>query len=184
MERSRDFGAGRIMRVLLPLAAALTAPAAFAGGPEVTVFFGPEPFTALNIPTLGTASLIALALLLAVIALRTAKEGKAGRAAAVALCSIGLVAGGFGVERAMATSSVGAAGELCQTGGSDLIFLRDGNWFSNNCPHPMAVYSYQFVNPGDACTLVPNTGQEHPPCILNALVAPGSTCALAVCEND
>lgn len=161
----------------------LVAPTSLAGGPGVIVDFGPGSLAA--VPTLGTSALIALGILLAIIALRASRGGSAGRAAAVALFSAGLISGGLGVERTLATSSfsVTSAGD-CETGGSYVMLTRGGNIFTNDCPNPMRILGYRFEDAEDTCTLVPNNGESAPACVIGSPVAAGDQCALALCDFD
>ncbi len=169
-------------RLALALSTMTAAPVVLAGGPGVVVTFGPNSL--IPVPTLGTAALVVLALLLAVVALRTAKDGKTGRAAAIALCSAGLVTGGVGIERSMATSSFSVTSQGdCETGGSYAILTRGGNIFTNDCPNAMRVLGYEFADPGDTCTLIPNNGEAHPACVIDSPIASGNSCALPICDE-
>lgn len=165
------------------ISALLVAPTSLAGGPPVNVDFGPGSLAA--VPTLGTSALIALGVLLAIIALRASRGGSAGRAAAVALFSAGLISGGLGVERTLATSSFSVTSEGdCETGGRYLMTTRGGNIFTNDCPNPMRILGYSFENPANTCTLVPNNGESAPACVIGSPVAAGDQCALALCDFD
>tara|TARA_R110002110_G_scaffold415816_1_gene656594 strand:- start:4221 stop:4760 length:540 start_codon:yes stop_codon:yes gene_type:complete len=162
--------------------ALLAAPASLAGGPGVIVDFGPGALA--GVPTLGTSALIALGVLLAIVALRASRNGSAGRAAAVALFSAGLISGGLGVERTLATSSFSVTSQGdCETGGSYQMFERGGNIFTNDCPNPMRILGYTFVDANQACTLVPNNNESAPACVVGSPVAAGDQCALAICDD-
>ncbi|GAB3319344.1 midcut-by-XrtH protein [Haliea atlantica] len=173
---------GRLAATITAIALFGAAPATLAGGPQIIVEFGPG---SLAVPTLGTTALIALGGLLAIIALRAFRGGAAGRAAAVALFSAGLISGGLGVERSLATSSfsVTSAGD-CETGGTYAMYERGGNIFTNDCPNPMRILGYRFQNPEQQCTLVPNEGEGVPACTLNSPVASGGQCALPLCAPE
>lgn len=167
-------------RLLLAPALLAGAPAAFAGSPQIDVTFGPA---SVSVPALDAMALVALSLLLAVVAWRVLGGGKRGAAAAVVLAGAGLAAGGVGIERSVATSSFSVTSQGdCETGGSYVIFERD-NEFTNDCPNPMTILGYEFVDPQDTCTLVPNTSGPQPACIVGQPVAAGGVCKLAICDS-
>lgn len=170
-----------VAKLLVGIPSLLVASGTLAGGPPVVVDFGPGALV--GVPTLGTSALIALGVLLAIVALRASRGSGAGRAAAVVLFSAGLVSGGLGVERTLATSSFSVTSEGdCETGGSYVMFARGGNIFTNDCPNAMRILGYEFDNPESTCTLVPNNSESAPACVIGSPVAAGDQCALAVCD--
>ena len=171
---------------LLALVAVTVSPAALAGGSvSVIVNFGASAASAMAIPALGNAALFALAVLLGVVAVRVLRGGGAGRAAALALVTGSLVAAGVGIERTVATSSFSVSQEGdCATGGAYVIFPRGGNIFTNDCPNPVSILGYEFEDPEETCTLVPNNSEAEPACEVGSPVPASGACALPLCEAE
>lgn len=171
---------------LVALLAATVSPAALAGGSvSVIVNFAASATSAMAVPALGNAALFALALLLGVVSVRVLRGGGAGRAAAIALFSGSLVAAGVGVERTVATSSFSVSQEGdCATGGTYAIIPRSGNIFTNDCPNAVTIEGYDFEDPSESCTLVPNTFEAEPACAVGSPVPASGACALPLCESD
>lgn len=136
---------------LLPLSSG-----ALAGTPSATVTYLPSSLvSATAVPAMSNSLLIVLGLLLAVIAFRTLK-GRAGyqKALSVVLLGGGLVVGGMGVERTIATTSVYAGKGGCESG--DTISFDANNpsdnrsvYFYNECKGPVTLVDIRVrCNPG------------------------------------
>ena len=130
------------------LALLALAPVSHAGTPG-GVILGPASATA--VPTLSPAILIALGVVLAVIALRVLRNnGGAQKIVSIALLGSGVLLGGFGVERTLATSAATLADADCDTATItvNLQNLRGissaENTVSNQCGRDLRIVEYTF----------------------------------------
>ncbi len=131
------------------LALLVLAPVSNAGTPGGVVL-GPASATA--VPTLSPAILIALGVVLAVIALRVLRNnGGAQKIVSIALLGSGVLVGGFGVERTLATSAATLAEATCETATITVNFnnLRGfnspENTVNNQCGRDLQVMEYTFI---------------------------------------
>lgn len=143
------------------LAALVLAPSlASAGVPSASVIVGPPSATAaaaaaavVAVPTLTDSLLVVLGLLLIVVAVRTLQSQRgAHKLLSVLVLGGGLVVGGVGVERAVASITVTASGDVCTADGS--IPYDPGVYSSlgNGCPNIIEIK--EFMEPEEtSCVL-------------------------------
>lgn len=130
------------------LALLTLAPVSHAGTPGGVVL-GPASATA--VPTLSPPILIALGVVLAIIALRVLRHnGGAQKIVSVVLLGGGVLLGGFGVERTLATSAATLADATCDTATItvNLQNLRGissaENTVNNQCGRDLRIVEYTF----------------------------------------
>lgn len=167
-----DRGEKPIMRTkffcMLFTALAVAGPSsAFAGSAfaEGQIFFAPDSVSA--IPTLSSGMLIALAGLLLVMAFRFSRhKGNVVRSVAGGLLVSGLIMGGFGIEKSVATSEHTIQSDECSIGGNHTFQADRLNAITNSCPNSMRITAL-FCNS-------PNySGASNPPCTVGTVLNGG-----------
>lgn len=107
--------------------------------------------SATAVPTMTDGILIALGLMLVVIALRAFQGQLASQKfLSVLILSGGLLVGGLGVDRTLATQSpVTPSENECTQGGTVALesSFRLGNQFTNGCPAAMTITAYNLACP-------------------------------------
>ncbi|MFT4518821.1 MAG: hypothetical protein ACI9JM_001206 [Halioglobus sp.] len=126
--------------------------AVFAQGGSISFAPTSSLGAATAVPTMTDGILIALGLMLVVIALRAFQGQQASQKfLSVLILGGGLLVGGLGVDRTLATQSpVTPTENECTQGGTVALNegFRSGNKFTNNCPAAMTITAYNLPCPG------------------------------------
>lgn len=151
----------------------------FAGAPpSPRIFFEPAAFS--PVPAMSETMLIALGVLLVVMAMRFMRESKGALKSVVGAVFIsGLLMGGYGIDRTLATGELTVTGNECTQGGNQGFDGTRLAWLESQCANPIIVTEIRDCqNPS-----YEDPGQ--PDCLVNTILgSSGDRCHMPRCERE